>query len=116
MISKQDITGALDSCGIPWAEPSFAPRKPPEPPYALVLDTYEYDGSDMHIGMIGHDTRILLHDIGDSSGRATRYALAVALASANVHFTQYPADYNYDLKLYQSEYEIDETYYEKWSE
>ena len=116
MICKDDITGAIDSCGIPWKENGFAPRKPPEPPYAVLRDTLTYDGSDMHVGMIGHDSRILLYCLDNDSGSTARAALATALARADVHFTQYPSDYDYDLKLFETEYDIEETYYEKWSE
>lgn len=116
MTSRDDLAGALDECGIPWRENGFAPRKPPEPPYAVLRDTATYDGSDMHVGMIGHDSRIMLYDLDDNAGREKRAALAVSLATRNVHFTRYPSDYSYDLKLYETEFYIDDTYYEKWSD
>lgn len=116
MISKTDITDALDECGIPYAEPTFAPRKTPDPPYAVVRDSYSYDGADEHVGLIGHDTSVYLYDEGGAAGMATRLALATALARRNVKFEQFPGNYSYDLKVLESEYDITETYYEKWSD
>lgn len=116
MISKSDITDALDACGIPWAEPTFAPRKTPEPPYAVLVDTYSYDGSDECVGLIGHDTSVYLYDAGGAAGAAKRLELANALASRGVKFKQYRGSYSYDLKLLESEFEVLETYYEKWSD
>ena len=116
MIEKTDIEAALDECGITYAEPSFAPRKPPEQPYAVIRDRYSFDGSDYHVGMIGHDTSVYLSDGGGKAGADIRWSLACALAKRGIKFVQYPGDYDYDLKLFSSEYEIQETYYEKWSD
>ena len=116
MIAKSDVIAAVEECGIPWAEPTFAPRKTPEAPYAVVKDRYSYDGSDEHVGLIGHDTSVYLYDSGGASGERARFALACALASRGIKFIQYPGEYSYDLKLIASEYEIQETYYEKWSD
>lgn len=116
MIEKSDITGALEACGLQWAEPSFAPRKAPQAPYATISDTYSYDGADEHVGLIGHDTSIYLYDGGGTAGYAIRASLARELASRNIKFNQYPADYSYDYKLFSTEYDITETYFEKWSD
>ena len=116
MISKNDITGAIDAIGIQWAEPDFAPRKPPEPPYAYMRDTLEYDGSDERTGMVGHDTRVYLMDDGSPLHRRNRVLLARELARRGVHFRQYPSEYSYELKLFETEYDIYETYFEKWSD
>lgn len=116
MITRAEIDAAIDGCGIEWAEATFAPRKAPEPPYATVRDELRYEGSDEHVGMVGHDTRILLYDKGDAAGRAMRESLARALAGLGAPFTRYPPDYSYELKLFETEFAFDETYYEKWSE
>lgn len=116
MIAKTDITDAIEACGLQWAEPDFSPKKPPPAPYACIRDTYSYDGSDEHVGMIGHSTTVLLYDNGGAAGAAARLALATELAKRNVKFSQYPGSYSYDLKLVVSEFDITEDYFEKWSD
>ena len=116
MIHKSDIEAALDSCGYPWREPSYAPAKAPAPPYILLRDRLEFNGPDLSVGYVGHETRILLYDGGGPDGNAAREKVTTALAETGAHFTQYPSDYNYDLKLFETEYWVNETYYEKWSE
>lgn len=106
------VTDVLDSLDIPYAFDTFAPGKPPEPPYAVIFDETEYDGSDFTVGYLMHDTTVYLFDTGS---RSLRMALSNAFAAANVKHTKYSTNYIYDRKLFSTEYDIAE-YPEKWSE
>lgn len=111
-MSMGDIYAALEECGIPWDEPDFAPGKPPEPPYACVCDDQRFDGSDFHVGLDLHGVTVRLYANKRSEARQ---ALSHALARRNVKHFMAEQAYDYETKLFETEYEIDD-FYEKWED
>ena len=101
----EPVYAALDECGIAWVDADWAPAKPPQPPYAVVLDRVDAMGADERVMALRHTVTVVLHE---GAGMRARRDLEWALAKRDLFFEAEPPEYDYDLKLFEEGfYEIE---------
>ena len=106
------VQAVLDAAGIAHTHVSWAPLRPPAPPYALILDEVETLGADSLVMAYCRSVSIELYT--DGKGEETCGKLAFALADAGFPFHRSQPVYLYSEKLYETTFDLGD-FYEKRS-
>lgn len=107
------VEEALESAGVPSTYTGWAPLRPPAPPYAVLVDEVDTLGADGFVMAYRHSLSVELYTQG--KGEEVRGRLASELASRGIHFRQNTPVYLYELKQYETVFELDD-FYEKASD
>lgn len=113
MTSRLDIEEALESAGVPCTYTSWAPLRPPAPPYAVIVDEVETLGADGLVMAYRHSMSVELYTQG--KGEEVRARLAQELALRGIHFQQNSPVYLYEQKTYETVFQLEDVF-EKESE
>lgn len=100
------ITDILNTLGYPYAEDTFAPKRPPQTGACIVYhDDCDTAGSDSETDWVSHVYDIDVYDDGD---RTARTALETALNGAGLKYHRNAPVYIYSEKRFETVYELEE--------
>ena len=108
MTSRLDIEEALESAGVPCTYTSWAPLRPPAPPYAVIVDEVETLGADGLVMAYRHSMSVELYTQG--KGEEVRAKLAQELALRGIHFQQSTPVYLYEQKTYETVFQLEDVF------
>ena len=88
------IDEILDGCGVLWKRGGWYPTSPPDPPFAVLLESVEVGGADLKVLEKVTNSTIELYT--DSTGKKWQSALSLiegALIGKNISFERYQPVY-----------------------
>lgn len=108
MTGRRGVEEALESAGVPCTYTSWAPLRPPAPPYAVIVDEVETLGADGFVMAYRHSMSVELYTQG--KGEELRERLAQELASRGIHFQQGAPVYLYEQKTYETVFQLEDVF------
>lgn len=108
------IDEILDGCGIPWRRGGWYPASPPDPPFAVLLESVEVGGADLKV--LEKVTTSTIELYTDSTGKKWQSALSLvegALSNHDMAFMRYQPTYIESERWYLTVIDITERQYTK---